>query len=77
MLVRSVMKWGNGNVSVRIIDWDDRAAVRDFARASYGCLRDGGMVITSVCEAAQGNEVMDYVDNLKDIGNKLLEIEGY
>lgn len=76
MLVRSVMRWGNGNVSVRIIDWDDRAAVRDFARVSYGCLRDGGTVVTCGYEDASGNEVeaVDFVDNLKDIGNKLLDM---
>lgn len=77
MLVRSVMQWKNGNVSVRIINWDDRAVVRDFARVSYGCLRDGGTVITrAVAEEGDctgGAQILNYVDNLNDIGKHLLE----
>jgi hypothetical protein len=72
------MQWGNGNVSVRVIDWDDRVAVRDFARVSFGCLRDGGTVITSpVDKELAGDDMeqaMDYVRNLSDIGDKLIEM---
>lgn len=78
MLVRSVMQWGNGTVSVRIIDWDDRAAVRDFARVSYGCLRDGGTVITRPVsqegDCAGDAQILNYVDNLRAIGRELLEM---
>lgn len=78
MLVRSVMQWKNGNVSVRVIDWDNRVAVREFARVSYGCLRDGGTVITrQVSEEgsfSQCEQIANFVDNLNGIGKHLLEM---
>jgi hypothetical protein len=47
MHVLSILKWGDGNITKRTLDWSNREAVRKFSAVAHGCLRSGGQVITT------------------------------
>jgi hypothetical protein len=46
MYVISILKWGDGNITKRTIDWGNKEAVRKFSAVAHGCLRSGGQVVT-------------------------------
>ena len=77
MHVLSILKWGDGNITKRTLDWSNREAVRKFSAVAHGCLRSGGQVITTaypdkpeVVPASEHEEMVsaDLVDNLELIG---------
>jgi hypothetical protein len=46
MHVISILKWGDGNITKRTLDWRNKEAVRKFSAVAHGCLRSGGQVVT-------------------------------
>jgi hypothetical protein len=39
--------WADGSVTHKVVDWEDRYAVRGFAKAAHACLTKKGFVLTT------------------------------
>ena len=64
MMVETSFRWPNGSVTQRTIDWNDRDAVRRFAKVSNAVLRKGAMVTT--CRIDDEPEIVDDTDRRDD-----------
>lgn len=45
-LVLTTIKWPDGEVSERVVNWRNKVAVQNFAKTSSGALSKGGEVCT-------------------------------
>jgi len=60
-LVTTIIKWMNGHESKRVIDWEDKAQVVNFSRASSAARQKGATIITRTSTQEEISEADEHL----------------